>query len=258
MIPEITFKEFINTLFEYTKTPINERGGFTALKNIIYNKVSYAYTWGEIEDYINRWLIKVPISKLDDEVDTAFFIMDKIVDDWYLINYKHEGGRSGYDDELLDTDKNINDFEDFHLHTKIREFIFLRAEEIKKEEEAKQREAKEAKQAGQKINKQGKKFEDYLSGIEEENKEQLMGTIKKLLSKNNHQTSFFVVMALQQAGYISQGEKFEDGFYEALNISFNTNFYSQVFSQYYENSKKDKKRDLYNKEIEQLKLELTQ
>ena len=136
MIPEITFKEFINTLFEYTKTPLKERDWITAHKNILYNNDSYAYTWGEIEDYINRWLIKIPISKLDDEVRTAYDIMDKIVNDWYLLNFDHKGGRVICDENskhLL-----IYDIEEFELHTKIREFIYLKAEKIKKEAGAKQ------------------------------------------------------------------------------------------------------------------------
>ena len=248
MMQDITIEDFLNKLFKYIQIPLEQRGWIRAKQK----NEPYPYDWEDIEEFINKWLKKKQ-PNIDRAVNKALVVLDDMVDNWYLLNFKLKGGRSGDEFEAYA----IYDREDFELHTKVREFIFLRAEKIKKEEEAKQREA-EVKQDGQKINKQGKKFEDYLTGIDEENKEQLMGTIKNLLSKNSHQTSFFVVMALQQAGYINQGEKFEDGFYEALNISFNTKFYSQVFSQYFEKSKKDKNRDLYIKEIEQLKLELTQ
>ena len=63
MIPDITFKEFVNNLFDYTKTPLENRNWITATKD---NLFTYAYTWAEIEDYINKGDYAVLCSSIEE------------------------------------------------------------------------------------------------------------------------------------------------------------------------------------------------
>ena len=125
MIADILFEDFVNNLFDYTKVPLEKRAW---LRASIDDNFTYEYTWGEIEDYVNRWLNRVPIDKLDEEVRTAFYVMSKIIDDWYLLNFNHTGGRVGYEDDYY---IQRLDREEFILHTKIEEYIRERVIEIR-------------------------------------------------------------------------------------------------------------------------------
>lgn len=131
MITDIPFKDFIDKLFAYTKVPLSNRGWITAQSNDNY---PYCYTWGEIEDYINRWLKKTPINKRENEVQTAFSMMDKIIKDWYLLNFNQSNGRVEYEEDFDPYTEKL-DREEFYLHTKIKEYIHIKAREMKMQEE---------------------------------------------------------------------------------------------------------------------------
>ena len=213
MIPEITFKEFINTLFEYTKTPLKERGWITATKDDLF---TYAYTWAEIEDYINRWLKRVPIDKLDIEVDTAFYIMDKIVDAWYFLNFNHTGGRTGYDEDPYFSYIFILDTEEFFLDTKVREFIWKQAKGFREIEEVNQ--ANQAK----KEKEEPKDFKDYLK-CPEEQKKPLMEKLRQLFKTEAEPIkAYFILQALHSLGYFDLAERGRSKKIKAINNEFGT------------------------------------
>lgn len=206
MIPDITFKEFVNNLFDYTKTPLENRNWITATKD---NLFTYAYTWAEIEDYINRWLKMVPIDKLDIEVNTAFDIMDKIVDAWYLLNFNHTGGRTGYnDDPYIDR----LDREEFFLHTKVRELIWKQAKGFREIEEVNQ--AKQTKKE-----KEEPKFEDYLLCPQEE-KKALMEKLRQLFKTAEPIKAYFILQALHSLRYFNLTERGRSNKIKAINKEF--------------------------------------
>ncbi len=238
MIPEITFKEFVNNLFDYTQIPLEKRGWITAREDINF---SYAYTWGEIEDYINRWLNKVPITQLDNEVNTAFNIMEKIVDYWYLINFNHEGGRVGYDDDDVCFDPYVTakEYGDFELHTKLRELIYLKAKSRKLNYlKAKSREldylranVKANLLKAKKIN--GKKvelkvFEDYLI-CETEKKQLLINKLEQLYKTATARDAFIIYSALEETGYILKRGRGRQEVYTAINKRFGKNWKNQNY-----------------------------
>ena len=229
MIPDITFKEFVNNLFDYTKTPLEKRNWLTATKD---NLFTYAYTWAEIEDYINRWLKMVPIDKLDIEVNTAFDIMDKIVDNWYQINFNNPTGRCGYDDDI---DPYISklDWEEFFLHTKVREFIWKQAKGLREIEEVEQTKKK----------KEEPKFEKYLD-CPEEQKKPLMEKLERLYRTAKARDAFIIYKALEQIGYIATKERGKQEVYDAINIRFGKNWKNQNYQYHQKNT------DLFRSEIE--------
>lgn len=207
MIPDITFKEFVNNLFDYTKTPLENRNWITATKD---NLFTYAYTWAEIEDYINRWLKMVPIDKLDIEVNTAFDIMDKIVDAWYLLNFNHTGGRTGYnEDPYIDR----LDREEFFLHTKVREFIWKQAKGLREIEEVEQT---------KKENKEPKDFKDYLL-CPPDKKEALMEKLRQLFKTEAEPIkAYFILQALDSLKYFDLAERGRSKKIKAINNEFGT------------------------------------
>ena len=253
MIPDITFKEFVNNLFDYTKTPLENRNWITATKD---NLFTYAYTWAEIEDYINRWLKMVPIDKLDIEVNTAFDIMDKIVDNWYQINFNNPTGRCGYDDDI---DPYISklDWEEFYLHTKVREFIWKQAKGLREIEEArlaKERaeEARLAKERAEKARlakeqtekkKEETKFENYLS-CPEEQKKALMEKLRQLFKTAVPIKAYFILQALHSLEYFDLAERGRSKKIKAINNEFGTMYSDENINKpYREWEKNNRKRD---------------
>ncbi len=149
----------------------------------------------------------------------------------------------------------IYDIEEFGLHTKIREFIYLKAEKIKKEAEAKHQE-EEVKQVEQKSNKDGKRFEDYLT-IDEKKKQQLMDKLKPFV-KQDHKQNTIIFLALSLLNYINNSNrKFPDGIYKAFSASFNVKFGQSDYN--YHSSKinyKDRVGKSINDLTEQMKKNL--
>jgi hypothetical protein len=217
MIPDITFKEFVNNLFDYTKTPLENRNWITATKD---NLFTYAYTWAEIEDYINRWLKMVPIDKLDVEVNTAFEIMDTIVVAWYLLNFNHTGGRTGYFDEPY-IDRLDN--EEFYLHTQINELIWNKVRGLK--------EAEKARLAEEQTKKEEKefKFEDYLLCLEDK-KKALMEKLELLYKTAKPKDGYIILRGLEEAGFMHKMQKRPKVFINAINERFGVNFKQQNYS----------------------------
>lgn len=224
MIPDITFKEFVNKLFEYTTKPLEERNWLTATKDPLF---TFAYTWAEIEDYINRWLKKVPIDILDSEVKTAFDIMNKIVDNWYQINFNNPTGRCGYDDDINPYILNL-DREEFYLHTKVRELIWKQAKEVRTIEEARLAEEKRIKEEQTKKKKEELKFEEYLL-CPPDKKEALMEKLRELFKTAQPKDAFMIYKAMEELGFIQPKERGKKRLYEAINTEFNKNYSPQNF-----------------------------
>jgi len=222
MIPDITFNEFVNNLFDYTRTPLEKRNWLTATKDPLF---TYAYTWAEIEDYINRWLKMVPIDILDIEVKTAFDIMNKIVNAWYLLNFNYTGGRTGYD---VDPYIARLDREEFYLHTKVRELIWKQAREVRKIEEARLAEEKRIKEEQTKKKKEETKFENYLR-CPEEQKKALMKKLRQLFITAEPKDAFMIYKAMEELGFIQPKERGKKRLYEAINTEFNKNYSPQNF-----------------------------
>lgn len=216
MIPDMKIEEFVNNLFDYTKTPLENRNWITALYD---NNITYHYDWGEIEDYINRWLKLGSIDKLDAKVKKALTAMDKIVDDWYLLNFNHTGGRTGYnDDPYIDR----LDREEFYFHTQVREFIWKQAKGFREIEEVNQ--ANQAK----KKKEEPKDFKDYLS-CPEEQKEALMEKLRQLFKTAEPKDAFMIYKAMEELGFIQPKERGKKRLYEAINTEFNKNYSPQNF-----------------------------
>lgn len=224
MIPDITFKEFVNNLFGYTKVPLESRGWITAKKDKLF---TYSYTWGEIEDYISRWLEKVPASRLDDEVNTAFDILDKIVDNWYLINFDNPTGRCDYDENLKLYSQLDN--EEFELLDYLKDYILKRAKEAKQLKEGSE-EVKQTKKKKQKPKEEV--FEDYLLCAPEE-KIILMEKLKQLYKTAKAKNGFIIYRALEEAGYIVIREWGREEVYQAINKRFGKNFSNQSYQGHY-------------------------
>lgn len=250
MIPDITFKEFVNNLFDYTKTPLENRNWITATKD---NLFTYAYTWAEIEDYINRWLKMVPIDKLDIEVNTAFDIMDKIVDAWYLLNFNHTGGRTGYnDDPYIDR----LDREEFYFHTQVREYIWKQAKGFREIEEAGL--AKKARLAKEQTEKKNKelKFEKYLL-CQEDQKKPLMEKLRQLFITAEPIKAYFILQALHSLEYFDLAERGRSKKIKAINNEFGTMYSDENINKpYREWEKNERKRD-DDQEITKIKNILT-
>ncbi|NBL01053.1 MAG: hypothetical protein EOM50_24270 [Erysipelotrichia bacterium] len=225
MIPEKTFEEFANNLFGYTKVPLESRGWITAKEN---KQFSYCYTWGEIEDYISRWLEKVQASRLDDEVNQVFKMLNNIVDNWYQINFNNPTGRCGYDDDI---DPYISelDWEEFELLDRLKEYIYKRA-----------REAKGIKTVD---------FEDYLL-CSEEQKQPLMEKLEQLYRTAEARDAFIIYKALEQIGYIATKERGKQEVYDAINIRFGKNWKNQNYQGHKKNT------ELFRSEIEEVGREL--
>lgn len=222
MIPDITFEEFVNNLFDYTKTPLENRNGITALYD---NNITYHYDWGEIEDYINRWLKLGSIDKLDAKVKKALTAMDKIVDDWYLLNFNHTGGRTGYNDEpYIDR----LDREEFYFHTQVRELIWKQAKEVRTIEEARLAEEKRIKEEQTKKKKEELKFEEYLL-CPQDKKEALMKKLRQLFRTAEPKDAFMIYKAMEELGFIQPKERGKKRLYEAINTEFNKNYSPQNF-----------------------------
>jgi len=224
MIPDITFNEFVNNLFDYTKVPLESRGWLTATKDDLF---TYAYTWGEIEDYISRWLKLGSIDKLDAKVKKALTAMDKIVDAWYLLNFNHKGGRCGYDDDFNPYILNL-DWEEFNLHTKVRELIWKQAKEVRKIEEARLAEEKRIKEEQTKKKKEELKFEEYLL-CPPDKKEALMEKLRELFKTAEPKDAFMIYKAMEELGFIQPKERGKKRLYEAINTEFNKNYSPQNF-----------------------------
>lgn len=219
MIQDITFKEFVNNLFDYTKTPLEKRNWITATKD---NLFTYAYTWAEIEDYINRWLKIGPIDKLDIEVNTAFDIMDKIVDNWYQINFNNPTGRCGYDDDI---DPYISklDNEEFYLLDRLKELIWNKVRGLKEAEKARLAEEQTKKEA------KDYKFEDYLL-CPEDQKKALMEKLEQLYITAKPKDGYIILRGLEDAGFMKKMQERPKVFINAINKRFGVNFKQQSYS----------------------------
>lgn len=250
MIPDITFKEFVNNLFDYTKTPLEKRNWLTATKD---NLFTYAYTWAEIEDYINRWLKMVPIDKLDIEVNTAFDIMNKIVDAWYLLNFNHTGGRTGYNDEpYIDR----LDREEFYFHTQVRELIWKQAKEVRKIEEARLAEEKRIKEEQTKKKKEELKFEEYLL-CPQDKKEALMKELRELFKTAQPIKAYFILRALHDLNFFDLAERGRSKKIKAINKEFGTNYLDENINKPYREWTRDERKSNDEQEITKIKNVLT-
>lgn len=242
MIQDITFKEFVNNLFDYTKTPLEKRNWLTATKD---NLFTYAYTWAEIEDYINRWLKIGPIDKLDVEVNTAFYIMDKIVDNWYQINFNNPTGRCGYDDDI---DPYISklDWEEFELLDRLKELIWNKVRGLREIEEVEQTKKK---------NEEPKDFKDYLL-CPPDMKEALMEKLRQLFKTEAEPIkAYFILQALHSLGYFDLAERGRSKKIKAINNEFGTMYSDENINRPYRIWNRDERDD--DQEITKFKNILT-
>lgn len=224
MIPEITFKEFANKLFEKKDTPnLLYISAISGQPN--YHFFLFPYTWEDIIDYIDRWLYNIPIYKIDVEVYSAIEILKE---------YKGV--------PFSDTIQNI---ENFKLINKLEEFIKLKANEVKGKAEAEQREAKEVKKVKQKEPKNNV-FEDYLLCENEVQKQHLMEKLEQLYKTAEARDAFIIYKALEQIGYIATKERGKQEVYDAINIRFGKNWKNQ----HYQGHKKN--TGLFRTEIEEV------
>lgn len=239
MIADISFKDFVNNLFEYTKVPLEKRAWLTASND---DNFTYAYTWGEIEDYVNRWLKRVPVDKLDAEIRTAYYVMGKIIDDWYLLNFNHTGGRVGYDDDYF---IQRLDGEEFELHTKLREHIHKRAREIKLTEEVRQAEEEKG---------EPKDFKDFLL-CQPDKIDALMEKLSILYKTATPKISFVIYRALEEMKYLLKLESGKEEVYQSINKRFNKKFKNQNYS-YHFIEEQLKGESKYKKEIAEMRAKL--
>ena len=237
MIPDITFKEFANKLFEKKDTPnLLYISAISGQPNYHFSR--YPYTWEEIIDYIDRWLYNIPIYKIDVEVYSAIEIL------------KEYNG--------VPFSNTIQNIENFELINKLKEFIKLKANEVKGKAEAEQREAKEVKKVKQKEQTEKKKeetkFENYLS-CPEEQKKALMEKLRQLFKTAEPIKAYFILQALHSLEYFDLAERGRSKKIKAINNEFGTMYSDENINKPYREWKRNQRDD--DQEITKFKNILT-